>query len=361
MTTMTGEEKAGLLLLSLDQRVADAVLSQLGPEAKARLTGSMQRMKASPHRKDFAAQVFEEVERVLQKPALRVVDERVATGPGDPKAGPSLAQGTAAIGQKAIAKTAGQLPGEPKHPPASPLKLAYASGAATEAQDEEDPVAVLNGVAAERLLRALEAEDPKTIAVIMTCLTGEQGGEIFKQLQPGVRREVSVHMATCVMPGQAVVQRAVRGILAKEQSLPEVVGDLKGDARFKKMAQLMWKLERTERTEALAALQDRDPAAASQVRDLLYSFTDLLRLDTRSIQKVLGQTDGKLLAVALKGADDDVKKIVMDNMSKRSREGLMEEMEFLGTVPANQTQQAQKSIVDIIQQLDQAGELVMIR
>ena len=63
----------------------------------------------------------------------------------------------------------------------------------------------------------------------------------------------------------------------------------------------------------------------------------------------------------LKGADEDVKQIVMENMSKRARDGLLEEMEFLGTIPANQIQQAQKSIVDIIQQLDQAGELVMVR
>ena len=218
-----------------------------------------------------------------------------------------------------------------------------------------------NSVATDRLLLALSAESARTIALILNHLTGESGGDIFKQLSPEVRRDVSVHMATCVMPGMAVVQRTIRAILAKEQSLPEVIPDQKGDARFKKMAQLLWKLERTERSEALAALQDRDPGAASQVRELLYLFTDLLRLDSRSMQKVLGQTDGKILAVALKGADEDVKQVVMENMSKRARDGLLEEMEFLGTIPSNQIQQAQKSIVDIIQQLDQAGELVMVR
>ena len=143
--------------------------------------------------------------------------------------------------------------------------------------------------------------------------------------------------------------------------MPEVVAEQTSDARFQKMAELLWTLECTERTEALAALQEHDAAAANQVRELLYQFADLLRLDARSIQKVLGQMDGKVLAVALKGAGDDIKQIVMDNMSKRAREGLLEEMEFLNNLQPDQIQQAQKTVVGVIQQLDQAGEIVMLR
>jgi flagellar motor switch protein FliG len=364
MALMTGEEKAGALLLSLDPRVADAVLNQLGPEAKARLVALMKRLEASPQRQEFMNQVLEETEKVLQKSVQGPVGSPVAPNPGQ-TSGPrqSVIDRVVADPQKTNTK-AGVSPGREQKvagPPA--LKLAYTSESesAGESEEEADPLAAVNEIATDRLNRALEGENSRTIGLILSVLKGESGGQIFKKLQPDVRREVAIYMATCVMPGPEIVRRTLRAVLTKEQSLPEVVAEQTNDARFKKMAELLWTLERTERTEALAALQEHDAAAANQVRELLYQFADLLRLDARSIQKVLGQMDGKVLAVALKGADDNVKQIVMDNMSKRAREGLTEEMEFLSNVQADQIQQAQKAIVGVIQQLDQAGEIVMLR
>jgi flagellar motor switch protein FliG len=78
------------------------------------------------------------------------------------------------------------------------------------------------------------------------------------------------------------------------------------------------------------------------------------------MQKLLGEFDAKSLAGALKSAPDAIKEKVMNNLSKRARESLTEEMEFLGTLAATQIQQAQKEIVEGMQRLDQAGELVML-
>jgi flagellar motor switch protein FliG len=86
-----------------------------------------------------------------------------------------------------------------------------------------------------------------------------------------------------------------------------------------------------------------------------------LVLDGRSMQKVLAEIDSKTLALALKGATDEIRQKVMENMSKRAREGLLEELEFLSNVPADQINVAKKAVVDIIQKLDQAGDIVMLR
>src|ERR1700722_15931917 len=136
MTAMTGEEKAGLLLLSLDSRVAEAVLSKLKPEAKARLTGLMQRLKASPQRGSFAAEVLEEVESVLQKPALRVVgglDARVgpSTNPGAPLASRAPANPPSIGGKTGNPLTRANEPAK-----AAPLKLARVSETSDEAQED---------------------------------------------------------------------------------------------------------------------------------------------------------------------------------------------------------------------------------
>ena len=114
--------------------------------------------------------------------------------------------------------------------------------------------------------------------------------------------------------------------------------------------------------EVLAALEQSDAQTAVQVREFLYSFDDLLLIEDRSMQKLLAEIDSKSLASALKGASDPIKEKVRNNLSKRARETLNEEMELLGSLPGTTIQQGpQKSVVDVIQRLDQAGELTMLQ
>ena len=106
-------------------------------------------------------------------------------------------------------------------------------------------------------------------------------------------------------------------------------------------------------------MQEQEPEAATKVKDLLYQFEDLLRIVDRSMQKLLSEIDSKTLSVALKGASEDILTKVLNNLSKRAREGIQEEIELLGNVQASQVRQAQKTVVDVILRLDQAGELQM--
>ena len=118
-------------------------------------------------------------------------------------------------------------------------------------------------------------------------------------------------------------------------------------------------LEKTERMEVLTALEENEPETAGRIKSLLYQFEDLLRIHDRSMQKLLSEIDAKTLSVALKGANQAISEKVLNNLSKRARETLSEEMEFLGMVPIAQVRRGAKGLVDVIQRLDQAGELMM--
>lgn len=349
MIAMTGEEKAGLLLLSLDPEVAKAILARLEAPARERLAAHMERLGASPQRDDFLAQVLQEAERMLEAPQLRIAapPEPAAKAPAKPETRPAAD------------------PPRPKAPAPQPPRLA--AFRPDQPADEEPAdttsagAAALNQLAPERLGLALDGESPRTIALVLNQLSVERAGTVYKQLPPEVRRDVAVQMGVAAAPAPPIVERTVQAVLAKARALPEAAGEATADARFKKMAELLRQLERSDRAEAIAALQERDPTIAAQVLGLLYVFEDILCLDGRSIQKVLGEIDSKTLAVALKGAAEDIAAKVIDNMSKRAREGLTEEMEFLGTVPRSQIKTAQQAITDVIQKLDQAGEIVMLR
>jgi flagellar motor switch protein FliG len=369
MAELSGEEKAALLLLSLDPPVAQNVLAQLGPDRKTRLSGHMTRLGALPELKQQMTQVLQEADELLQEPNLRLVaapdaearTPKEASKPGSPKQPPASAKPAPA---PAPAKPVGSRVDVVTPEPGARLTLVHAAeGPATtvEVPGDSDPLVELNRLDPERLGMAFEGENARTIAVILSHLSVDLAGTVFKQFKAELRRDVSVQMGLCVMPGVEVVKRAGRALLTKARAIPAPSGEAKGNSRYKKMADLLKRLERPERTEALSALQERDPAIASQIADFLYEFEDLMTLDGRSIQKVLSEMDSKTLAIALKGATDEIRDKVMENMSKRAREGLLEELEFLSSVPAGQINQAKKSVVEIIQRMDQAGEIVMLR
>jgi flagellar motor switch protein FliG len=160
-------------------------------------------------------------------------------------------------------------------------------------------------------------------------------------------------------PNPVLLARITQALLVKARTLSADPGANEPAARYQKIADLIRSLEKVERNEILNALQEQEPEAATRVKDLLYQFEDLLRIIDRSMQKLLSSLDSKTLSVALKGAPEAIAAKVLNNLSMRAREGIEEEIELLGTVPPSQVRQAQKVVVDLIQRLDQAGELQM--
>src|SRR5882724_10773471 len=140
---MTGEEKAGLLLLSLNPQVADAVLNRLGPAAKTRLAGQMQRLAASPNRNDLMQQVLGEAERVLRKLTMRLAGD-------DDEGGTDKALAPGAMTNRVVGDDV----------PATGLRIARVGPNAAEDEDNaNDPLAALNRATPERLLQALDNEN----------------------------------------------------------------------------------------------------------------------------------------------------------------------------------------------------------
>ena len=94
---------------------------------------------------------------------------------------------------------------------------------------------------------------------------------------------------------------------------------------------------------------------------MLFVFEDLLKLDDRTVQLVLKEVDSKDLALALRGASDDVKERIMANMSQRGAEMLREEMEFQPAQKRSVVEEAQGRIVGVIRRLEESGEIVITR
>ncbi|HEX5272997.1 MAG TPA: FliG C-terminal domain-containing protein [Gemmataceae bacterium] len=349
---MTGQEKAALLLSRLPPPEADSVLARLDPDRGGRLRAQMQHFREAPPPADVVNQILDDLDRLIREQAdLAAAPAPAAAPEGSEAAAPPAEGEEAPAGGAAPARKPGEpLPDEAviESDPLSALREMSGAGPANAAAN------------VDRLALALADEHPRMVALVLDKMDPDRGGEVLKRLHPEHRRAVSVQLGKEVSVNPDLVNRIIRTVLAKCRTLAETPPAAAGN-RFKRMAEMLRRLDKPDRMEVLAALEQSDAQTAAQVREFLYSFDDLLIIEDRSMQKLLAEIDSKSLASALKGASDPIKEKVRSNLSKRARETLNEEMELLGALPPPAIAQAQKSVVDVIQRLDQAGELTMLQ
>ena len=326
MATRTGLEKAALLLSRLPTDAADKVLAELGSPRGERLRRELEKLRQSGNRRAISRRLS--------------ANSRTCCGRPDAEPPPPTPQQLAAYRPPSEADLA--LPEEPSLP-ALP----------------SDPLRALDVLPPELLATVLQDEQAHTISLVLNALDSEKAGEILRQLTPEMRREVSVRLSRLTSSPPELLARIARALIEKARPLAGKRSDTSGDARYEKMANMLRCLEKAERMEVLTALEADEPETAGRIKSLLYQFEDLLRIHDRSMQKLLSEIDAKTLSVALKGANQEISEKVLKNLSKRARESLSEEMEFLGMVPIAQVREAQKAVVDLIQRLDQTGELMM--
>ena len=338
METLYAEEKAALLLMTLRSHDAESVLGRLRPEQGNRLRAQIQRLGSQPEAQEQRDVVVREFTDFLEQ-----VDAGLT---------PGAARESADVDYQVSQPT-------PKEPDASKSMNPPSQPATSAAAAKDGFLAELRLLAADKLSLALQDESPRTVALVLDSLEVAQAGEVLKRLPAPMREEVSLQLGRSVRVDPEILQCIAGALVQKCQRTEEVPPAPTEQERFKKMADILRLLSKPDRLAVIAALDHQDSSVAAGVKEFLYQFDDILRIEDRSMQKLLAEVNTKSLAIALSGAQDDIKAKVLNNLSKRARETLGEEMEFLGTTPPAQVEEARKVIVDMIQRLDQAGELVM--
>lgn len=360
MVALSGEEKGALVLKNLAPEVVERVLAQLAPDRRARLRALMNRLDSGPETQKTLEGLLQELQRALHDkksgavPAATMAPT-ILTMPQAPDR-PGRFNETAVEPARTAAGAAAPVPVAPVPGAAMP---GAAMPAAPPAVSMNDALAALAQLPSERVAKALADESPRTISLILNSLDLKQAGEIFKRLPATARAEASVQFSAQEMPSLEIVQRIAQAVVRKSQLVTDKPSFPAGAARNRKMADMLRLLDKPDRLQVLEALEANDPATATAIKEMLYRFEDALRVENRSMQKILMEIDTKGLAVALRDVSDELKDKFLANLSKRAQDNLRDEMELVQNVPKDQIEQAQKDIVAVIQRLDLAGELVM--
>ena len=209
----------------------------------------------------------------------------------------------------------------------------------------------------QQLAKFLEGEHSQTIALILAHLDGKQASALLMKLPEQVRAESVKRLAQLRQFSPEMAEK-VSGVLNRRlQSLGEQ--SRKTFAGFKSVAEVMNRLEPAIAKGILESIEQDDPKAAINIRNLMFTFEDLLGVADVSVREWLGSMDKKTLAVALKGASTDLKDHIFRAMSARAVEMLKEDMEALGPIRGKEVAQAQQEAVSLLRKLEAEGKVTL--
>ncbi|MBQ6002326.1 MAG: flagellar motor switch protein FliG, partial [Synergistaceae bacterium] len=210
---------------------------------------------------------------------------------------------------------------------------------------------------AGQILGFIQNEHPQTIALILSYLEPTQAAMILSGLNPVLQADVTKRIANMDRITPEVLREVERVL---ERKLSTVMGqDFTVAGGIDAVVAIVNSTDRATERNIMEYLEENDPELAEEIKKRLFVFEDSMRLDDRSLQRVLREVDMKELSLALKGATEDLKTKYLKNMSKRAAEMLQEDMDFMGPVRVKDVEEAQQKIVNIIRGLEEQGEIVI--
>jgi flagellar motor switch protein FliG len=209
----------------------------------------------------------------------------------------------------------------------------------------------------QQLGKFLEVEHPQTIALILAHMNSRQASALLLRLPDEARAETIRRLAQLRQFSPEVAEKVAIALNKRLESLGEQ--SRRAYAGFKGAADLLNQLEPIKSKGILETIEKDDPEMALAIRNLMFTFEDLLGVPETGIRELLGQLDKKTLALSLRGATEELKNLVFKSMSSRAVDMLKEDMEVLGAVRAKDVNAAQHEIVETARRLEAEGKLVL--
>ena len=210
-----------------------------------------------------------------------------------------------------------------------------------------------------QLLNFIQDEHPQTIALILSYLPPSQSSLVISSLPPEKQADVAKRIAQMDRTSPDVIKQVEKVLERKLSSLVNqdytIVGGV--DA----IVSILNSVDRGTEKHIMETLEVEEPELADEIRKKMFVFEDILSLDDRAIQRVLRDVDNSDLALALKGATEEVQNIILNNLSSRLAVMIKEDMEFMGPVRMKDVEEAQQKIVNIIRALEDSNEIVISR
>ncbi len=322
---MTGKEKAAILLISLGPEYSAQIFKHLNDEEIEELTLEIANMrKVAPLEKEKILDEFYEIciaQEYISEGGINYAKDVLEKALGSQKAMDIINKLTASLQVK-------------------PFDFAR----------KADP---------SQLLNFIQNEHPQTISLILSYLPSNQSAQILSALPQGKQSEVAKRIATMDRTSPEIIKEVEMVLERKLSSL--VSQDYTSAGGIQSIVDILNSVDRGTEKNIMDTLEVQDAELAEEIRKRMFVFEDIITLDSTSIQRFIREIDNKELAVALKGATEEVSNVIYGNMSKRMAEMIKEDMDYMGPVRLRDVEEAQQKIVNVIRKLEEAGEIIIAR
>jgi len=324
---MTGAEKAAALLMILGPDIASEIFRHLDEESIEKLSAGIVRMQALPD---------DEKEELIGEFIIEI------------RKSPKNSTGGINKARKMVVDAFGE-------------EKADELIKRIENRDIETNFKFLNELKDSDLIDLLNDEQPQVIALVIKFLKPQKGGMVLKNMTRDKSKEVGVKLAMMKNPSlEAAV--AVARALKKRWKSKENISENGNIGGVKSLANILNHMSSDKEKEILKVMEMTDPQISKEIMEMTFTFENIVNLTNREIRILVDEiNDDFIIAKSLKGASDDVKFKVLRNMSQNRAEAVLAEMNDMGAVRLKDVEECRDYIVDIMQQLDENGVIVIKR
>jgi flagellar motor switch protein FliG len=208
-----------------------------------------------------------------------------------------------------------------------------------------------------QLGKLLDGEHPQTIALVLAHLDPRRASQVLDNLTEE-HKVVSVQRLAEMRQFSPEMAQKVAQILHRRL---ESMGDTarRSYSGFKAVADLLNRLNAEESKRILEVIEDSEPELALNIRNLMFTFEDLITVPAATIREIVSGVDKRQLALALRGANEELRAQIFKSMSSRAVEMLKEDMEVLGPVRSREVAQAQQEILNLARRLEAEGKVIL--
>jgi len=322
---LDGVRKAAVLLVLLGEEAAATVYRHLSQGQLQRLTQEIRELDSVPP--EMAGEILEEFQRLL------LAHDYLAQG-GESYARALLVKAFGNEGAKSLLEQLGR----------AQVLTANQMDALHRANPRE-------------LARFLEGEQPQTIALILAYLDAQSASAVLMRLPDAVRVESVKRLALLRNFSPEMAQKVTLALHKRLQSLGEQSRRI--FPGFKSAADVMNRLEPEVMKSVLERIEADDAKLALEIRNLMFTFDDLLNVPENGIRELVARLDKKVLTLALKGASEEMRNHLMKAISARAYEMLKEDMEVMGPVRSREVNKAKEEVVAVARQLEAEGKIIL--
>lgn len=218
--------------------------------------------------------------------------------------------------------------------------------------------ASLTQIDPEILASFLRNEYPQTVAVILSRVRSDYAARVLTILP----EDFAIDVLNRMLRMETVQKEALRHIeeILRVEFVSTIAQTTRRDAH-ELLADVFNAFDRQTEIRFLAALDQANRGSAKKIRQLMFTFDDLMKLDAGSVQTLMRSVDRDVLARALKGASDPVRAFFFANMSSRAAKNMQDEMGSLGPIRLKEVDEAQSKMTDLAKDLAEKGEIMIAK